>query len=410
MTIERIRTAAELGLMQGAPPFAPEHLVTLENWQDPPFNRWGFQHVAELVPTARIPRGGSPVWQLDREERDLSGLTIHGGRHLKSPFDGFLEGTFTDAIVVLHGGTIVFERYFNAMRPDTRHLLMSVSKSITSAVCGSLIAERLLSPTDHVTTHLPELSGTSWDGCTVRHLLDMRAGTRFDEDYANLEADIRIYEQIFLWRPRTIPGLPDDITAYYPTLQNGAPHGGPFDYRSILTDLLAWVMERAAGARFADLVSQELWAPMGAEFDAEVTVDAHGNPFADGGVSCTLRDLARFGLLLLRDGRCGERSVIPSAWIHDTLNPDDDVVDAFVSSRDAREFPEGAYYRNQFWVIDAAAPIFLCSGINGQSVLVHGPADVVIAKFSTWPVAWAPEFAIPTWKGLVDLAEQVGRD
>jgi hypothetical protein len=128
---------------------------------------------------------------------------------------------------------------------------------------------------------------------------------------------------------------------------------------------------------------------------------------ADGGVSCTLRDLARFGLLLLRGGRRDDQEVIPSVWIDDTLTPDDDTVAAFESSLDAREFPDGAYYRNQFWVIDAAAPIFLCSGINGQSVLVHGPADVVVAKFSTWPVAWTKEFAVQTWKGLVDLAEQV---
>ena len=106
-------------------------------------------------------------------------------------------------------------------------------------------------------------------------------------------------------RPQARVDLPTDITAYYATLANERSHGGRFDYRSILTDVLAWVMERAAGARFADLVASELWAPMGAEDDAEVTVDGHGNAMADGGVSCTLRDLARFGLLLLRGGRRG---------------------------------------------------------------------------------------------------------
>lgn len=212
---------------------------------------------------------------------------------------------------------------------------------------------------------------------------------------------------MYLWRPRTDRGLPDDITAYYATLENSGLHGGRFEYRSVLTDVLAWVMERAADARFADLVSGELWEPMGAEFDAEITVDAHGNPMADGGVSCALRDLARFGLLLLRGGKREDRMVVPDAWIRDTLTPDEDTVEAFGGSMDAREFPEGAYYRNQFWVIDPTAPIYLGSGINGQTVLIHGPADVVIAKFSTWPVAWSPEFAVPTWKGLVEVAEQV---
>ena len=406
MTTEKIPAAEELGLMSGAPPFPPERLVTLANWQEPPFNRWAFQHVAELIPTARISRGDGAPWALPREERDLSDLRIdRNGDAVR--LGGFLEQTHTDGILVLRGGTVVFEEYFNGMRPDSRHLLMSVSKSVTSAVCGVLVERGQVTPEAPVTTYLPELAGTSWDGCTVRHLLDMRAGTRFDEDYANLEADVRVYEQVYLWRPRTDRGLPDDITAYYATLENAGPHGGAFDYRSILTDVLAWVMERAAGARFADLVSRELWEPMGAEFDAEITVDGHGNPMADGGVSCTLRDLARFGLLLREGGSRGEHPVIPRAWIDDTLSADPDTVEAFVGSLDAREFPKGAYYRNQFWVIDAEAPIYLCSGINGQTVLIHGPADVVIAKFSTWPVAWSPEFAIPTWKCLVDLAEQV---
>ena len=406
MTTERVHTAADLGLMAGAPPFDADRLVTLGNWQEPPFNRWAFQHVAELIPTARIPRADGHLWRLHREERDLSHLSIRRDGHALG-LDHFLEQTYTDGLLVLHGGTIVHEAYFNSMRPDSRHLLMSVSKSVTSAVCGVLVERGQVVPDEAVTTYLPELAGTSWDGCTVRHLLDMRAGTRFDEDYANLEADVRVYEQVYLWRPRTDRGLPEDITAYYATLENAGPHGGSFEYRSVLTDVLAWVMERAAGARFADLVSRELWEPMGAEFDAEITVDGHGNPMADGGVSCTLRDLARFGLLLSRDGRRGEHPVVPKAWIADTLSADEDTVAAFVDSLDAREFPAGAYYRNQIWVIDASAPIYMCSGINGQTVLIHGRADVVVAKFSTWPVAWTNEFAIMTWKGLVNLAEQV---
>ena len=198
-----------------------------------------------------------------------------------------------------------------------------------------------------------------------------------------------------------------DITAYYATLGNERPHGGRFDYRSILTDLLAWVMERAAGARFADLVANELWGPMGAEGDAEVTVDGHGNAMADGGICCTLRDLARFGLLLLRGGRRGSAQVIPREWIHDTLTADPETVDAFAAAPDVAEFPVGAYYRNQFWVVDPRGPIIMASGINGQTVLVHGPADVVIAKFSTWPVAWTPDFGVTTRTGLMDLAERV---
>ena len=135
----------DLHLMEGAPPFPPERLVTLANWQDPPFNRWGFQHIRDLIPTARIPRGDGPVWRLPRAERDVMGAVVHAGGRPVS-FARFLENTYTDGLLVLHRGRVVTERYFTGMTPDTTHLLMSVSKSVTSAVCGALVERGLLRP------------------------------------------------------------------------------------------------------------------------------------------------------------------------------------------------------------------------------------------------------------------------
>jgi CubicO group peptidase (beta-lactamase class C family) len=124
-------------------------------------------------------------------------------------------------------------------------------------------------------------------------------------------------------------------------------------------------------------------------------------------VCCTLRDLARFGELMRRGGRRGATQVVPHAWVRDILSPDDDQVQAFLASEDAREFPPNAYYRNKWWVVDPSKPIYKGSGINGQTILIHVPAQVVIAKFSTWPVAWDASFSIPESRGLIDLAEQI---
>jgi len=401
-------TAVELGLMTGVPPFPAEGQVDLSNWEYPPYNRWGFQHVRELVPTANISRGLGKPWALKRAERDLDGLTLSIGGSRSIDFPAFLDETYTDGILVLHRGRVVLERYLNGMRPETTHLLMSVSKSVTSSACGSLVADGVLSPADLVTRHIPELAGTSWDGCTVRHLLDMRAGTKFNEDYDDPAAEVRVYEQIYLWAPKVDLTLPSDITAYFPMLQNQSEHGGVFDYRSVLTDMLAWVMERASGIRLPELISRYVWQPMGAEFDAEITVDGHGNAMADGGVCTTLRDLARFGQVLLSGGRRGTTTVIPRVWLKDTLTPDADSRAAFEASEDEKGLPQTAYYRNQFWIIDPKGPIFQCSGINGQTVFVHGPTKTVIAKFSTWPVAWDAPYAGMTRLGLTSLAEQVG--
>jgi len=374
--------------MTGAPPFPPQSRVTLANWQDPPFNRWAFQHVRELIPTARIARGDGPAWPLPRAERDVLGLRFEdSGRELSVA--ELLAETYTDGFLVLHQGQVVAEHYFNGLAPDVPHLLMSVSKSVTSAVAGVLAGRGELTVGARVEEIIPELGGTSFEGATVQDLLDMRAGTRFDESYDNPEADVRTYERVYLWRPDNGQPRPADALGYFATLTNDGPHGGPFRYRSILTDVLAWVIERAAGARLHQLIASELWQPMGAEFDAEITIDAHGNPMADGGICATLRDLARFGQLYLQRGRAGDRVIVPGDWIDDTIRGAPDGAQAFVEGNPAPG-PPGAHYRNCWWVWYPALPFYQASGINGQNVYVHVPSQTVVAKLSTWPTALSP--------------------
>ena len=368
-------------LMAGVPPFPEQSLVTLANWQDPPFNRWSFQHIRELIPTARIARGAAPA-PLPRAERDVLGFRFsYGDRELTVA--ELLEETYTDGFLVLHQGRVVAEHYFNGMAPDVPHLLMSVSKSVTSAVAGVLAGQGLLRVSAAVEEIVPELGGTSFEGATVQDLLDMRAGTRFDESYENPEADVRTYERVYLWRPDNGDPRPADALGYFATLQNDGPHGGPFRYRSILTDVLAWVIERAAGVRLHELISRELWQPMGAEFDAEITLDGHGNPMADGGICASLRDLARFGQLYLEGGR----GIVPKSWIEDTIRGAPDGARAFADGDDSPGYPPGAHYRNCWWIRDPGVPFYQASGINGQNIFVHVPSQTVVAKFSTWPTA-----------------------
>ncbi len=395
--------------MEGAPPFPAERLVTLANWQEPPYNRWAFQHVRDLIPTARIRRGDGPTRRLPRDERDLSRIRLRAGRR-ETTVEQWLADTATDAFLVLHRGRIVTERYFNGMAPETPHLLMSVSKSVTSTIAGILVGRGKLDVSSPVTDRVPELSGTSFDGATVQHLLDMRTGTKFDESYEDLDADVRVYEQVYLWRPRDERNLPADALDYFGTLRNDGPHGGPFRYRSILTDVLAWVLERTAGARLHELIARELWQPMGAEFDAEITIDAHGNPMADGGICASLRDLARFGQLFLDGGGRGRREIVPQAWIDDTIRGAPDGARAFVEVETMPGYPRDAHYRNNWWVCDPAAPFFYAAGINGQHVFVHRPSQTVIVKLSTWPVALSPSLRGTTVRGALAIADTLASE
>jgi CubicO group peptidase (beta-lactamase class C family) len=380
--------------MAGVPPFPEQSLVTLANWQDPPFNRWSFQHIRELIPTARIARAAAPA-PLPRAERDVLGFRFSYGDGELTVAE-MLEETYTDGFLVLHQGRVVAEHYFNGMAPDVPHLLMSVSKSVTSAVAGVLAGQGLLRVSAAVEEIVPELGGTSFEGATVQDLLDMRAGTRFDESYDNPEADVRTYERVYLWRPDNGDPRPADALGYFATLQNDGPHGGPFRYRSILTDVLAWVIERAAGARLHELISRELWQPMGAEFDAEITLDGHGNPMADGGICASLRDLARFGQLYLEGGR----GIVPKDWIEDTIRGAPDGARAFAEGDDSPGYPPGAHYRNCWWIRDPGVPFYQASGINGQNIFVHVPSQTVVAKFSTWPTALSLAAGVTTQAAL----------
>ncbi len=387
-----------MSFMSGPPPFG-DQLVTLANWQDPPYNRWSFQHVRELIPTARI-ASGPMTSDLPSSSADLGSVSFEGdGRDVC--VDDMLDETYTDGFLVLHKGRILFERYLNGMQPETPHLLMSVSKSVVATVAGILVEGGVLDVSAAVTSVVPHLAGTSFDGSTVQQLLDMRTGTKFDENYDNEEADARTYERVYLWRPDDGRPRKTDALAYYPTLVNDGEHGGPFRYRSILTDVLGWVVERAAGRRLHELISELVWVPMGAEYDAEITVDGHGNAMADGGMCATLRDLARFGAQYLSDG------LVSDGWRSDTARGAPDGAHAFVTGERPAKWPKPAHYRNCWWVRQPDVPVLMAAGIYGQNIYVMPADDLVIAKFSTWPTPLSPALEDLTMAGVDALAARL---
>jgi CubicO group peptidase (beta-lactamase class C family) len=363
---------------------------TLANWQEPEVNQWGFSHVRELIPTERIGRGEGPAVPFERgEQLDLDRISFDALGRAFSIREA-LDATHTDAVVVLHEGRIVFEEYGPEMSRSQTHILMSVSKSVTSTLTGILVSEGLLRTSDLVTDHIAAFVGTSLEGCTVQNLLDMRGGVRFSEDYADLHADVRIYEQVAGHRPRTDVGPHENLYDYMPTLAPRGEHGGTFEYQSILTDILGWVLESCGGMTFAELVSDRIWSKMGAQYDAEVTVDVGGCALADGGVCTTVLDLARFGLLYLRGGRANGVQVVPAQWVSACTTSDADLVNAFPAtiSEGTNRF---AMYHNCWWVVDSEGPVSAGLGIYGQFLHLDAVNDTVVAKFSSWPHALETE-------------------
>jgi CubicO group peptidase (beta-lactamase class C family) len=390
-------------LMQGLPP-QDDAVVGVHNWSTYPYLRWGFLHTREVVPTARIERGVAPVLELPRAERDLGGVEFDW-RDRSLTVAEMLDQTFTDGFLVLHQGRIVTEQYGPGMTPSTTHLLQSVSKSIAGTAAGILVGRGQLDPAAAVTDYVQELTGTSFEGATVRDVLDMRTGTAYDETYDNPEADVFVTEVLAGWRPHSGDLPVDNVYQQIATLGNARPHGEVFDYRSIMTELLGWLMERAAGVRYPELISRELWSQIGAEQDAEITI-RHGVTLPDGGICVTLRDLARFALLHLREGELGGRRIVPREWVIDTRNGDAAAREAFAKSESEADFP-GGMYRNQWWVIEPGAT-YTGLGIHGQFAFIDVPSDVVCVKLSTWPSPLDMDLELLCVAGMRAIAAHLG--
>jgi CubicO group peptidase (beta-lactamase class C family) len=339
--------------------------VTLANWRNSPFNRWAFHHVRELIPSADIANDPRRIRELPVEKRTFD-VRIDPDTGEALDLEAFLRETDTDGIAIVHRGKLVLERYFNGMTDETPHILMSVSKS----VLGLLIDELGLDTARQVTDILPEVAETAYRGATIRHLLDMRAGLVWDENYLATSGPIVEYRKATGWNPASEPL--SDLHSFYATLkQSDRPHGGRFHYTSPNSDLLGWVIERATGARYADLVSKLVWKPAGAERSAYITLDRLGAPRCAGGMCATLRDLARVGLWVLENGMTErfEREGDPQAWAAGDMAP-------YYPGLPMR-------YRSKWYVVDGKAPLAFGMGIHGQNLFVDRVNGIVIAKFSS---------------------------
>jgi len=376
--------------------------VNSSNWLDPPHNRVGFIRVSELARTQRISRGTGPVAELPRAERSLESFEFEfEGGNVSLPT--MLEETYTDGLLVLHDGVLIFEQYAGAMTADDTHLLMSVSKSITSTLCGIYAQRGLLRPDDLVVDHLRELRETAWQGCTIQHLLDMRTGIRWNYDVDEIDIlDVSDY------RTTDRTDLPSDTAAWIRSIGSAQRHGGAFRYVSLASDVLGWVLERVAGEKFSVLASREIWSVIGAERDAEIMIDAAGFSIVEGGLCAALRDVGRFGQLCLQNGKIEGREVIPAEWLGRLRVVDRGLVDAFAGTPEFDPVVPDAFYHDNWWIHDATTGVYSGLGVFGQTLLIHHPTRTVIVKLSSQPAPedgrmWALQRA-----GLMALCESLG--
>ncbi len=374
-----VRTAREMGIMQGHPPVA-EAIPGPSNWDLPPFNRWSFQNMRSLFPTADVPRGAGPVRALPSTHQDILPIdykTLEGPRQTVRDW---LNTSYTDGFLVMSRGQVVHESYHNDMGALTPHLSQSMAKSVVGTLAGVLHGEGALDLDALMSDIVPEMAHSGHAGATLRNVLDMRSGVRFTEDYGIPGSDMTHIDIASGWRPPA-PGAPvPTIRDVILGLPQERPHGEAFKYRSIETDVIAWALERSANQSLASLLSERIWSRIGAERDAYFTVDRAGTALADGGFNATLRDYTRFGLMMLEGGAWDGVQIVPEAWVRASAAGDR----AAYGEPYTAVSPKGAYSR-QWWIHDAERGDFMARGVFGQLIYIDPKTDFLAVKLSTWP-------------------------
>ena len=370
-------------LMQ-ASPAATSDQVTLANWRVAPFNRWSFSHVSEIIPSAIIAHDPASVQLLERAPVDLNAITYKTVDGQSGTIASMVGDTFTDGFLVLHRGKIVTEHYAGALAANRPHIIFSVSKSVTGTLAGLLVASGQLDPDARVADYLPETKGSAYGDATVRHVLDMTVAIDFKEDYLDPKGDFMRYRRASGWNPlEDLNELPDLRGFLATTKRAGGNHGHTFHYVSPNSDLLGWLLERAAGRKLADLLSDGIWQHIGAEMPAYVTVDRLGAARTAGGMSATLRDLGRFGEMMRNHGSVAGKQIVPRNWVDDILANGD--AGAWARG-DMAHFIQGGKYRSKWYIIDEKRGSFCAVGIHGQWIFIDRKADTVVIKVSSQPL------------------------
>ena len=361
--------AAEQPAEQQTFALTPAVIAMRWQWLNPEINSFTFREAKDVFEYRDVRRGGE-VWELSRADGFAMPAIEFGGE--TRDYARFAEDTFTNAMLVLKDGRIVFEDYRNRMTPETRHVAFSMSKTITAMLVGiALERGEIASLDDPAEKYVPQLADSGYDGVTIRQILQMRSGVDYEERYdfgANPSFAGRLHEQaIVLNRMRFADGALET--------KRGNTPGSTFNYSTLDTMVLGWILEEAAGETLERQMEQRIWQPLGAEADGFWLADGPpraGRALNGMGFNATLRDFARLGQLMLDDGMRGETRILPEGWV------------AQMTAMMPTGGPRSGY-GFQTWQVDDEPGAYAAVGLAGQFTYVHPRTRTVIVKLSYYP-------------------------
>jgi CubicO group peptidase (beta-lactamase class C family) len=402
--------------MQGVPPSRASQ-VTMKNYREYPMSKWAFRNAGAPLHVVMVPREGD-IRTLAGPLRPELGQRMfpdQDGREL--PFDALFKANYADGVAVVQGSRLLHERYFHRFDAHTQHIWFSMTKSLASAAFGLLVAEGKVDLQASPAAYIPELKGSGFERVTVQQVLDHATALDFHETYTDFESDFFRYYAPALnlaWLPGAADVQPDDAEIYgvhdflarYIKPDPAVQPGQAFDYNSTNADLLGWLIARLSGQSFEDFVQEHIWSRLGAEHDAYLVVDRAYMPVATGGMNTTLRDAARFGMMIRDRGRYRGEQILPAAWIDATLDISDQLRHNMRANPKYSGDPWLAYH-NMWWVLDDETGEYCAVGIHGQVIYINRSADTVMVWFSSQPGASAA--GNPAFQTKLAAARQLAR-
>ena len=355
-----------------------------ENWLTAPINKKSFQNIESLFDTIRLKRSSDAPSEIPLNLQSLDSIEIQSIEGQTQSFREIMDSTHTDSFLVLKNGEIIFEEYFNDMSSDSLHLMNSITKSFIGMLVGILSDEGIFDTKDKITKYLPELNDTGFSETTIQSALDMSSAVKFEEDYDDPLCEFWREAAVVGWRPDLVDdNSPKTLLDFALSLKEKEQEEMEgYHYRSVLTNVIAMVIERATNKRVQDLLEKYLWQKLKTEQDAVLVVDKTGLPFVGAGMNACTRDLARFGQMILNDGLYEEEQIVPKEWIDSTRIGDDGYRERFAKS-DHGEMLPGGHYKNKMWVANSEE--MMCIGIFGQTIHINRNTGTVIVKFSSFP-------------------------
>ncbi|MDN6859454.1 serine hydrolase [Pseudomonas sp. CAN2814] len=349
----------------------------------PPHNRWTFQHMSQLCPTLVVAAGNAAPSDLGAQQDLLQDYRFNSLSGEQVSLQDHLDATFTDGFLVLKQGRVLCERYFNQQTADTRHIMFSVTKSVTGALAEQLIEQGLLDPDRPALSYVPEFAGTAFENASVRQVMDMAISIDYVEHYEDPNSPTSHLHYTVGLTP-TPPGIVKypSIRHWLRAFKRKDEHGGFFRYVTATTEAMGWIMERAAGLP-CHVLFERMWKQLGCERDGFLLAEPSGHGVVGFGFNATLRDMGRFGLMLLGRGRFNGHQVLPQAAVERLLRGNDPAV--YATNKEFSEWSPQASYKSQWYVFNDRA--LMAVGIHGQWVFVDFANQVVIIKQSSAPQA-----------------------